>query len=414
MGPRAVVLVTGDEVLRGRVSDRNGAHLAAWLDSRGIGVEVVTIMGDRREGIRDAVASAVGRGVDLVCLSGGLGPTHDDVTMEAVALAAGRPLEVNPTALAMVEARSRGISVGAASAEGTRRKQASLPSGAAVIPPAGTAPGCVLSVDGSVIVVLPGPPWELRAMWDAATTDEPALIALLARAAPSPERILRVHAVGESRLVEFLESPDAPQTGALTFGICAKDAELELTLRGDPAAADALQEHLSASLGKALFSTDGTTVDALIATQLTRRGETVAVAESCTGGGLGARMTAAMGASDFMLGGVVAYANDIKRDILGVGQDLLDRHGAVSSECAAAMADGARRLLGSTWALSVTGIAGPGGGGPGKPVGLVHIGRSGPTGTVTQEHHFRGDREEVRRRSVAAALHLLRRGLADA
>lgn len=407
------MLVTGDEVLRGRVSDRNGAHLSRWLDARGVRVEGVTIMGDRPDGIRDAVVAALDGGVDLICLSGGLGPTHDDLTMAAVAAAAGRDLVVNPTALAMVEARSHGINVGVVSAERTRRKQASLPGGASVIPPVGTAPGCVLAVGGSVIVVLPGPPWELRAMWEAATHDDPALVALLDRAAPPPERVLRVHAVGESRLVELLEGPEAPPAGGLTFGICAKDAELELTLRGDPAAADALEEHLAARLGDALFSRDGTTLDALIASTLTRRAQTVAVAESCTGGGLGARLTAATGASAFMRGGIVAYSNEIKRDLLGVERELLDGYGAVSAECAAAMADGARHALGSTWSLSVTGIAGPGGGGPGKPVGLVYLGRSGPTGTTVEEHHFRGDRDEVRRRSIAAALHLLRRSLSD-
>lgn len=405
------MLVTGDEVLRGRVSDRNGAHLSRRLDARGVRVEGVMIMGDRPDGIRDAVASALDGGVDLICLSGGLGPTHDDLTMAAVAAAAGRDLAVDPTALAMVEARSHRINVGTASAERTRRKQASLPVGASVIPPVGTAPGCVLAVGRSVIVVLPGPPWELRAMWEAATHDDPALVAVLDRAAPPPERILRIHAVGESRLVELLEGPEAPPADGLTFGICAKDAELELTLRGDPAAADALEEHLATRLGDALFSRDGTTLDELIASTLTRRAQTVAVAESCTGGGLGARLTAAMGASAFMRGGIVAYSNDIKRDLLGVRQELLDGYGAVSAECAAAMADGARHALGSTWSLSVTGIAGPGGGGPGKPVGLVYLGRSGPTGTTVEEHHFRGDRDEVRRRSIAAALHLLRRGL---
>jgi nicotinamide-nucleotide amidase len=408
------VLVTGDEVLRGRVSDRNGGHLSRLLDARGIHVESVTIMGDRLDGIRDAVASALDRGVELICVSGGLGPTHDDVTMRAVAAAAGRAIEVDPTALAMVEARSRGLTAASPSAERTRRKQASLPEGSTVMPPAGTAPGCVLSVDGSVIVVLPGPPWELRAMWEAATHDQAALLAVLDRATPAPERLLRVHGLGESQLVELLEGPDAPSAGPLTFGICAKDAELELTLRGDPATADALAAHLASRLGDALFSADGTTLDALVAAELGHRAETVAVAESCTGGGLGARLTEANGASAFMRGGIIAYSNEVKRELLGVSQDLLDRHGAVSAECASAMADGARRALGSTWALSVTGIAGPGGGTPGKPVGLVYLGRGGPTGTTVEEHHFRGDRDEVRRRSVAAALHLLRRGLAEA
>jgi nicotinamide-nucleotide amidase len=409
--PRAVVLVTGDEVLRGRVSDRNGAHLSRRLDAAGVHVEAVSIIGDRLDGIRDAVGAALSRGIDLICTTGGLGPTHDDLTMAAVAAAAGRDLPVDPTALAMVEGRSAGIDAGPASAERTRRKQASLPFGASVIPPAGTAPGCVLTVGSSVIVVLPGPPWELRAMWEAVSHDDPALVALLGRASVPDERIVRIHGIGESRLVEVLEERGAPAAGGLMFGVCAKDAELELTLRGDATAADRLLNHLVGRLGDGVFSSDGTTLDALIASTLTRRGETVAVAESCTGGALGARLTAATGASAFMRGGIIAYSNAIKRDLLGVEPGLLDRHGAVSAECAAAMADGARAALGSTWALSVTGIAGPGGGGPGKPVGLVYLGRGGPTGTVVEEHRFRGDRDEVRRRSLAAALHLLRKGL---
>ena len=193
---------------------------------------------------------------------------------------------------------------------------------------------------------------------------------------------------------------DRDAWGLLGVGICARDAELEITVRsaaGDAWAADALEERLAAEFGPALYSRDGATLDEVVARGLLGAGQTVAVAESCTGGGLGARLTARSGSSAYVLGGVISYADEVKRDVLGVDAEALRRHGAVSAPVAEQMAAGVRSLVGSDWALSVTGIAGPGGGSPEKPVGLVYVGVAGPGGVSAREHRLRGDRERIRR-----------------
>jgi nicotinamide-nucleotide amidase len=216
--------------------------------------------------------------------------------------------------------------------------------------------------------------------------------------------------------VTAFDRMEAEARSALSVGVCARDGELEVSARfaaADRSAADALELALEREVGAALYSRDGADLDTVVARLLDEAGETLAVAESCTGGGLGARLTAREGASARFLGGVIAYHDAVKREVLGVDEAILRRHGAVSAECAEAMAAGARRLSGSDWALSVTGIAGPGGGSPEKPVGLVHLGLAGPAGVVSERHRLRGDRERVRARSAALALHLLRRSLAE-
>jgi nicotinamide-nucleotide amidase len=376
-------------------------------------VERVEIVGDDLDALVGAIAGLLGRGIDLLCTTGGLGPTHDDLTMEAVARATGRPLEIDRDALAMVEARSIRLRDDPEVTRAVREKQAALPSGARVLPPVGTAPGAALEHDGAVVVVLPGPPWELEAMWEAALA-EPPLAGVVARAGAPAERTLRLHAVPEPRAVAALRRLHRDAWDRLSVGICARDAELEITVRygpGDAWAADALEGRLAEELGPALYSRDGATVDDAVARALAAAGETVAVAESCTGGGLGARLTARPGSSAYVLGGVISYSDAVKRDLLGVGEEALRDHGAVSAPVAEAMAAGVRSLLGSDWALSITGIAGPGGGTPQKPVGLVYVGLAGPDGAAAQEHRLRGDREAIRRRSAALALHALRLAL---
>jgi nicotinamide-nucleotide amidase len=384
--------------------------LARSLESAGVAVERIEIRGDDRDALVGAVRAALDDGPDLLCTTGGLGPTHDDLTMEAVAIATGRPLAVDAGALAMVEARTLALPGRPEVARALHEKQASLPAGATVLPPVGTAPGAALEHGGTAVVVLPGPPWELEAMWDAAMREAP-LAAVLARGGGPAERVLRVHAVPESRAVAALGGLDRAAWERLRVGICARDAELEITVRsapGDAWAADALEEVLAADLGGALYSRDGATVDEVVARRLVEAGETVAVAESCTGGGLGARLTARPGSSAYVLGGVISYADAVKRDLLGVDADLLRAHGAVSAPVAEAMAAGVRALAGSDWALSITGVAGPGGGTPEKPVGLVFVGLAGPAGVSAGEHRLRGDREAIRGRSAAIALHALR------
>lgn len=408
---RAAVVVTGDEVLEGRVGDRNGRFLAADLDERGVEVQRIVILGDDRAVIARQVASLIAEGTDLVVTTGGLGVTHDDLTMAAVADAAGVGLRLDEDALAMVRARSAGAPnrdrVSAAVRDRTERKQAMLPEGGMVIPPVGTAPGCVLAVGGAQVVVLPGPPREASGMWASVVRDGP-VARLLERAPHRPRRVLRVHGVVEAQLVERLG--DRALDG-LRMGICARPGEVEVVLTetgARPGAADALAAEITEWFGAAVFSTDGVDVEHAVADALRRAGHTVAVAESCTGGLLGGRFTSLAGSSAYFVGGVIAYSDDVKRGVLGVDAELLRTNGAVSAPCAAAMADGARRLMRVDWALSLTGIAGPGGGTPEKPVGLVYIGCAGPGGTRVAEHRFRTDRDGVRDRAVAAALHMLR------
>jgi nicotinamide-nucleotide amidase len=373
-------------------------------------VERVEVVGDDLGALVAAIRAALDGGVDLLCTSGGLGPTHDDLTMEAVAAATGRDLVLDPAALAMVEKRLRGYRRTPGVWRQVAEKQAMLPAGATLLPPAGTAPGAALEHDGAIVVVLPGPPWELREMWEAVRA-EPPLAALLARGGGASERVLRAFAVPESRVLAALRPFDQDAWERLAVGICAKDAELEITVRSaaeDAWAADALEARLGEELGAALYSRDGATVDEVVARRLIAAGETVAVAESCTGGGLGARLTALPGSSAYMLGGVISYSDDVKRGVLGVDPGLLRRHGAVSAPVAERMAAGVRELIGSDWALSITGVAGPGGGTPEKPVGLVYVGLAGADGVATAEHRLRGDREAIRDRSAALALHALR------
>jgi nicotinamide-nucleotide amidase len=411
---RAAVLVTGDEVLRGRIQERNAGHLARSLEAHGVEVARWEMVGDDLAEVSAALTRLMGSGVALVCVSGGLGPTHDDVTMAAVAHATGRRLALDPAALAMVRSRSAGIAVDDEVRRLVQDKQASLPAGALVLPPPGTAPGCMLEHDGVVVVVLPGPPWELARMWQDALALEP-LARLLARAGDPHERVLRIHAVPESELVAAVRGFDPAAWKRLRVGICARDGELEVTVRaapGDPAAAE-LERLIAAGLGDALFSRDGATVDEVVARRLVAAGQIVAVAESCTGGGLGARLTARPGSSAYVVGGVIAYADRAKTDLLGVPPGLIRRHGAVSRECAEAMAAGARERLGADWALAITGVAGPGGGTDDKPVGLVHIALAGPDGVRHAVQRRGGEREAIRARAVATALHLLRRALPE-
>jgi nicotinamide-nucleotide amidase len=399
---RAALLVTGDEVLSGRVAERNAAR-----------VERIVIVGDSVADVAGALLELLATGVDLICTTGGLGPTADDLTMAAVAVATGRPLELSDEALDLVTERSRMVparpGVDEATLDRLRRKQATLPAAATVLPPIGTAPGCALTHEGTLVVVLPGPPSELEAMWLHALAGGP-LAELLAAAPSDRPRTFRLWAVFEAEIVDHLETLGTEDLA--TVGTYTREGELEIVVPERLGAK--VEELLRNAFGDALFATDERHVDALVADLLLRDGATLAVAESCTGGGLGARLTAMPGASAWFLGGAITYADAAKIAILGVDPAIIAAHGAVSAECAAAMAAGARAALGSTWALSITGIAGPEGGSVEKPVGLVFIGLAGPDAVATAEHRFRGNREVIRRRSQTAALHHLRSALLQA
>jgi nicotinamide-nucleotide amidase len=407
---RAGIVVTGSELVRGDRTDLNGPFLARSLLELGFDPAELRIVGDVRGDIEAAIRDGLRH--DLLITSGGLGPTHDDLTVELLALAAGRELVVDSEVEAKIEARSRAV------AERMKRpytdfafgvrKQATLPEGAVVAGIAGTAPAVVLEVDGCVAVTLPGPPRELQELWGAVLETEP-LRRLVAAARPRERRALRFYGVGESTVAQALASAGGEGEG-VEVTICARDSEIHLDLfvaPGADARADALEAGLVEPVGSYLFSRTEEPIEALVLEACRARGLTLATAESCTGGLVAARLTGIAGASDVFLGSVVSYSNGIKESELGVPAATLEAHGAVSAETASAMARGVRGRLGADVAVSVTGIAGPGGGTPEKPVGLVYLCASGPRGELGRHFQITGDRETVRRRATVGALHLL-------
>jgi nicotinamide-nucleotide amidase len=415
---RAGIVVTGTEVLTGRVSDRNGPWLAEQLRLLGVDVGHIVVVGDRPEDLRDALGFLAGTGVPLVITSGGLGPTADDLTAEVVGEFQGRPSSVDAeleqrigAVVARLMAR-RGWRADPASMASGTRKQALVPDGATVLEPVGTAPGLVVPPadgrTGPVVLVLPGPPSELQAMWAAAVAAAPVRRALAGREELRQETV-RLWGTLESELAATLRDA-GPVLDGLEIITCLRDGELEIVTRFPPSAQPAY-DHLVALLrehhGDTLFST-GPTLDELIAAAFADRGLTVATAESCTAGLLAARLTTRSGSSEWVLGGVAAYANSAKEELLGVPRELLDRHGAVSPEVAVAMAEGARARFGADVGIGITGIAGPGGGTPDKPVGTVHVSVVGPDGGESRALRLSGSRTVVRERSVTVAMQLLR------
>ena len=405
MSPSATVLVTGSELVRGTRGDANGPFLAQELTRLGVEPARITIVGDEPAALEKAIRE--GLEADLLVTSGGLGPTHDDRTVELLARAARISSVVEPELEREIEAVSRRVAARfkrpyTEFAPGVR-KQATVPAGGRVIGIAGTAPGLVVETEGAVVVVLPGPPPELRRLWRAALEDE--AVKRVLRGAEPPERtVLRTYGVSESAVAQALTEAGGEPEGVQAT-ICAHGGEIWTELFGP---AKPLAGSLREALGPAVFAEDDRPVEELVLDLAREQGLTVAAAESCTGGLVAARLTSVPGASDVFRGGIVSYDNDVKLAQLGVPEKTLAAHGAVSAETAAAMARGARESLGSDVAVAVTGIAGPGGGTPEKPVGLVHLDASGPGGELALELSLPGDRETIRRRATAGALHLLR------
>lgn len=408
---RAAVLVTGSEILIGRTVDTNSSFLARALDDYGVRLERIVAVDDREEEIVAALSELLRSGVDLILTSGGLGPTHDDRTVACVARAAGVELVLDEATLAQIDAivaefaRSRGVD--AATFSRGNRKQAMVPAGAEVLAPIGTAPGVIMPVGDQRIIVLPGPPVELSRMWSAAVAS-PLVAPLLGGGLP--RKVLRVYGVAESSIADAFQDLGGDVGGTETT-ICASRAEIEIVIR-HPAAAEDAAGRLAAGLrerfGSAVFSEGPATLEAITIDALRDRGGTLATAESCTAGLVAARLAAVPGASDVLVGGIVAYANEIKQSLLGVPAELLQAYGSVSAECARAMAEGARRATGADLAVSVTGVAGPGGGTPSKPVGLVYIHVTADGVDRGVERRFPGPRENVRDWAATAALHLVR------
>ncbi|MDQ4020268.1 MAG: competence/damage-inducible protein A [Actinomycetota bacterium] len=412
---RAGIVVTGTELLTGQLTDRNGPWLAQQLGELGVEVAHLLCVGDRAPDLAAALRFLAGQGVDLIVTSGGLGPTADDLTAEVVAGFAGVPLELDEAMeqqIAAILARFRHLSHFSPEAlRAANRKQAMVPRGAEPLDPVGTAPGLVISVPGGpTVIVLPGPPLELQGMWPAALSTSVAK-AVLARTQPFMSARLRLFGLPESEIAATLrEVSSTLDLTPLEITTCLRRAELEIDIRHRPGAEatrDALIEVIRSRHSQYLFSTDGTSLDDQLSDLL--QGRRIGLAESCSGGLLAARLTERPGASNYVAGGVVAYSNTAKTELLGVPPELIEQHGAVSPEVARAMADRARDRFGANIGCGITGVAGPGGGTEAKPVGYVCICVTTSDGAARAgDPVLPGDRAEIRDRSVTVAMHLIR------
>lgn len=414
---RVELLAVGTELLFGDIVNGNAAWLGRRLADSGIDVTTSVVVGDNIGRIASAVTTALDR-ADAVVITGGLGPTQDDLTREALAEAAGVPLVRDADLEAGLRARFTALR---RDVPDINYRQADLPAGATAIPNArGTAPGVRVELLGGVAYALPGVPYEMERMFDDSVL--PDLLRGAGQPACIVHRVLRTAGMWESAVAAAL----APQverlegSGGVTIAFLASGGQTRVRLTAkagtyDDARALIAPEEAAAreALGTAVYGADDDTLDGVVVGLLRERGATVCTAESLTGGLLAAELTRSPGASDVFVGSVVAYAAAAKSSLLGVPESVLASAGAVSAECAAAMAEGARERLGATYALSLTGVAGPG---PhdGIPAGTVHVGLSGPAGTVTRALRLPGERPLVRSYSVVAALNVLRLHLVEA
>ena len=421
MSARAGIVVTGTEVLTGRVQDRNGPWIADRLLELGVELAHTTICGDRPGDIEAQLRFLADEGVDLIVTSGGLGPTADDMTVEVVARFCGRELVLDEQleekiAAILKRLSARFTEVDFDAVRAANRKQAMVPGGATILDPVGTAPGAVVPGKPTVLV-LPGPPRELQPMWHTAIAT-PALQEAIAGRTEYRQEMVRMFGLPESGLAETLREARGRIDGfeRLEITTCLRRGELEIVTRYEPDAAPVYAELLSVLRehhARQIFSEDGALVDDQVAALLA--GRRIATAESCTAGLVAARLTDIAGSSAYVAGGVVAYANEAKTGMLDVDAGLIELHGAVSEPVAESMAMGALHRFDADTAVSTTGIAGPGGGTKDKPVGTVCFSvmlADGPT--LTRTLLLPGNRSDIRERATTVAMHLLRRALLGA
>ncbi len=415
MSVRAGILVTGTEVLSGYVTDRNGPWISEQLADLGVEVAEITVVGDRPEDLEGAMRHMRDEGLDLIFTSGGLGPTADDLTAEVVGRFAGRDLvldeEMEQKIADIIARYARRLRFDPDAVREANRKQAMVPEGAVAIDPAGTAPGLVVPADGQVVVVLPGPPRELQEMWPRALAAAPAR-EVLDRAEPYSTMSIRMFGIPESELAMALREieEEGVALDQLEVTTCLRGGELVTDVRhrdGSEDATEGLRAGLAERLGQFTYTESGESIEEVVFRLLGDR--TIAVAESCTGGLLAGRLTLRPGSSQWVAGGVVAYSNEAKADLLGVDPGLIESEGAVSPEVAEAMADGALERFGADVSCAVTGVAGPDGGTEEKPVGYVCFCAKTATGErLARDPILPGSRTDVRDRSVVVALHLVR------
>lgn len=417
---RAGIVVTGTEVLTGRIFDRNGPWVSERLAELGVDVAHILVVGDRPDDLEAALRFMAAEEMDLIVTSGGLGPTADDLTAEVVARFAGRELAldegVEEKIAEILRNFARSFSFDEEAVRVANRKQAMVPEGAIPLDPVGTAPGLVVPASESVVVVLPGPPRELQPMWPEALGTAPVK-ALIDRASALHGYTLRMFGTPESEIAKSLREIEAGgvELGEVEITTCLRRGEIEIDVRYRAEAApvaEAVRAGLVDRHTRHLFSLDGETIDAQLARLL--QGRKLAVAESCSGGLLAARITDLPGASAYFVGGAVTYSNGAKAELLGVDPALIERHGAVSAEVAAAMSRGALKRFDADVAVAITGIAGPDGGTEEKPVGYVCFdARLAEGAGIARDPVIPGGREDVRERSALVAMHLLRTLLGD-
>jgi nicotinamide-nucleotide amidase len=417
---RAGIVVTGTEVLTGRISDANGPWLSERLAEHGVEVAHILVVGDRPEDLEAALRFMSAEGMHLIVTSGGLGPTADDLTAEIVGRFAGRKMVLDEEMEAKIAEILKGFAqrfrLDEEALREANRKQAMVPEGAVPLDPVGTAPGLVVPAGEQVVVVLPGPPRELQPMWEAAM-DTRQVQDVLARATPLRAYTMRMFGVPESEIAKSLREMEVEgvELDRVEVTTCLRRGEIEIDVRYRDevvAVAEAVREGLVQRHRRETFSLDGETIDAQVATLLL--GHRLGLAESCSGGLLAARITDLAGASEYLAGGVVAYSNEAKADLLGVDPDLIEAKGAVSPEVAEAMAIGALDRFGADVAVSITGIAGPGGGSEEKPVGYVCFNARLADGTsIARDPVIPGGRLDIRERSALVGMHLLRMLLGD-
>ena len=401
------LLATGDELLTGQITDTNSVWLMDRLWDLGVMARRKTLVADDRDDLAAALRETTSRS-DLVVMSGGLGPTEDDLTAEVVAAAMGVPLELHEPSLEAIRERFRKLG---REMTPNNAKQARFPRGATVVPNRhGTAPGFLVRLGRGELVALPGVPVEYRGL-----SEEFVLPRVAARVGVTPAfRLVKLFAVPESHADQAMRPiMDDPANRGVRFGYRAHWPEIHVKWAVAPPDAEAHAERIlsqvRAVFGDSIFAEGKDELAPLVVAQLTRRGERVALAESCTGGLVAELLTRVPGASNVFDLGVVAYANEAKSKVAGVPADLLATHGAVSAPVARALAEGIRRAGGATWGIGITGIAGPDGGTPEKPVGTVYVALAGPRGTEIVHRVWRGDRERVRKTTAYEALDLLRR-----
>ena len=417
---RAGIVVTGTEVLTGRIPDANGPWLSERLAELGVEVAHILVVADRPEDLEAALRFMAEEEMDLIVTSGGLGPTADDLTAEIVARFADRPMaldeEMEGKIAEILSGFARRFRLDEGALREANRKQAMVPEGAVPLDPVGTAPGLVVPAGERVVIVLPGPPRELQPMWPVAVETR-QVQEILARATPLRAYTMRMFGVPESEIAKSLREmeSDGLELGAVEITTCLRKGEIEIDVRyRDEAAsvAEAVREGLAQRHRRETFSLDGETIDAQVATLLL--GRRLGLAESCSGGLLAARITDLAGASEYFAGGVVAYSNEAKAELLGVDPELIEAKGAVSPEVAEAMAIGALERFDADVAVSITGIAGPGGGSEEKPVGYVCFNARLADGTgIARDPVIPGGRPDIRERSALVGMHLLRQLLGE-